>query len=341
MAVFFVLLLLFGVHNAGGLSSGTCGGSCRFRLCNPDKDASVLAKGADIILRAPRDAGYPYICSDPGTRPLSVVYMTGEAEVQTSIAGRTSLVPISKWRPSGFKPRIGKTFFKVAEIPLSQQANSNRLQSITRIKNLGNLDRLLDGQCIILPILSYKYADRVSRKSFRLEETTPQDCVAFTVRSPDLVVDLTWSLAENLDVMIRGPRGDSGVSIDRKKSFRISPDSINRCVGGQKSVIFNNARPGHYTVMYSNIGPGSTLAERTLSTFVTRRRKRSDTYPNCNTKEPYWPSRKIIKSPSKIRQKRKYELKVTWKGKVILRRSGKYRVGRQEKLGTVSFTIPA
>lgn len=343
MLIFFVLLLLFAGNSARGQSSGTCGSSCLFRLCKPDDDATVLAQGAGIILRAPRDASYPYICrkfSDSSL--LSTILRTGEAAIQASIGRRPSLIPISKWRPSGLKPRFRKNFFKVAKIPLSQQL-FNPLQSVSRTKTAGNQDELLDGRCVILPILSYDFADRLTRKFFRVEKTTPKDCVAFTVRNPDLVVDLTWSLAENLDLMVLGPGGDTGVSVDGERGLKITRKSNKRCVGGRESVIFENASPGNYTVMFSNSGPGtSTRTEMTLPTFARQSvvSRQGGSYPNCETRFPTGNWRMIKKFPSKKRFKRRYELKVTWNGRTVLKKKGKYRVGRREKLGTVTFRIP-
>lgn len=331
MMVLFVLLLLFAVSDTYGRSLGTCGRQCLFRLCKPDDAASILPHGADIILRAPGVAGYPYICRKfSDTRLLSSVTEPGEAEVQTGSISK----PISGWRPSGLRSRFKKNFFKVNKIPLSQKLY-RPLQSISRTEKAGNQDEILDGQCVILPILKYKVIDTKERKISKRKWKTQQDCVAFTVRSSKLIVDVTWSFAANLDLIVTGPSDATGVSINGERGLKVSPKPRGRCVGGQESVVFRRALPGIYTVMLKNSG-GSGRRKGNVERFGEQAVVGDE---NCSTGYP-GTLRRMMKFPSQITVRPRFELTATLNGRVIFKERGKHNPGKQQNLKKLTFTVP-
>lgn len=336
------LLLLFLLNQLNGRSTAMCTSQCRFRLCNPDDFPTSLRQGAPIILRAPNDTNYPYICREfSSTRILSTVTETGEAQVQMNGRGRTSfLMPISTWSPYGIKSNISKSFFGVSDIPLSRQLY-RPLQGISRTQNIGRRDQLLRNQCIILPILRYTFADTERKNFFEVKSTSKEnDCVSFTVRSPQLIVDLTWNLNRHLELDVTGPTGGNGISFLTSAGVNTSKKRKWKCIGGCETKTFQSAPVGMYTVIVSNPGfkeealvyGTSSTTPKSYAKGAQKVSRELNDFPDCRIGEPNaW---RLIPSY----QPPKVLAKATWKGQIIWTEEIDFPLGREEVHQT-SFTV--
>lgn len=341
MVILFLLILAvvaIKTHATVGPSpvlGTTCGAQCLFRLCRPDSITTILPQGSPIILGAPGNAEYPFICRDfSSTTLLSTIVKTGEALVEENtypaqITGqsRPGLIPISNWVPRGLQERFQSNFFQVANIPLSRQA-LKPVQGISRTSREETQDAVLHNQCIILPILSYDFADRDLKKFFRIDTVAEEDCVSFIVKTFDLIVDLTWNQAQNLDLNVVGPKGQTGTSVNRGRGVIITKASQKRCIGGKESVVFKLALAGRYTVVVTNPAsrgtPPRTSRISTAVNGITILSRQLD-FPDCASGDPAG-LRMLRRLPRRITRKLKADLTVTFNGKVIF--SKKIQVGK-------------
>lgn len=239
--------------------STSCGEKCLFRLCNPTKFTTVLPKGSPVILRAPGQTGYPFICRNFTDQIiLSTILNTGEALVQENTCSRQKTtqsrpgpIPISRWFPSS-DHSFPSNFFEVGNIPLSLRLH-RPVQGIIRTSTDEAQDSIIDNECVILPILSYAVADRMKKAIFPInfKNAVEENCVSFVVKTFDLVIDLTWNEARNLDLKVVGPKGETGVSINKESGVILTEETGNRGIGGQESVVYKNAPRGKYMVEVS------------------------------------------------------------------------------------------
>lgn len=67
----------------------------------------------------------------------------------------------------------------------------------------------MDDLCIMLPITRYRVLD-VNRTVVRRVETRERiDCISIRVRAPLILVELTWNSADDLDLEVTEPNGES------------------------------------------------------------------------------------------------------------------------------------
>lgn len=338
MVILFVLILVFVASDANGQRQKKCGGKCLFRLCNPDDFTIELPQGSPVILRAPGNAAYPYICRKfSTTQVLSTVLTTGEARVQVS---KRSMIPISRWAPSGLRKRFSSNFFKVGNIPLSLKLQKP-VQGIIRTSRDATQDDVINDKCVILPILSYNFADLKLRNFFSANATADVDCVSFVAKTNDLIVDLTWNLARNLDIDVTGPRGETGTSINKERGVAITKL---KCIGGQESVLFKDPLRGLYTIVVSN--PGSLPKRGTRSILSAQNGTvsiRENDTTDCLRGDPgdfSWGMRRMMimrRGPKKIRQKTRIEVTVTLNGRRILKK--KIKLAQLKRRSPNSFMV--
>lgn len=258
--------LIFGFLCAAVFLSAeaACGNSCKFRLCRPDGSLHNLRpKGGRILLRAPNTSLSPFICRTfPGGRTLGRIRSTGEAII--------SNVRISKWRPNGLSKKFSRKYFKLVNI-----LYLGGKQGIGRIQSSGNQEDFLDEKCGILPIISYDIVE--NGKIFRTVSTTDaKDCVSFTTRTTQIVVECTWSSEDDFDLSVKGPKG--------AKTSANNDNLVGQCnsnplvPAGKETVRFDPAKNGKYS-------------------FVLRH------FKSCKGEKTNWTCRVVIDGVTKIIRK--------------------------------------
>lgn len=322
-----------------------CGAQCKFRLCRAAQPITFLQQGIPTFIRAPKVASFPFVCR-PKKR-LGKILRTGEAIIRT--AGQPS-IPISKWRPKGLSRKFSKSFFRLADIPFSRDS-----QGIVRSTGKGNYYNFLNGVCVILPIQSYEIIKGRKNKTRTISKSSRKDCISFVTETPELIIDLTWSNSEDLDLIVKGPLGSSG---------RLASGHVNSsCRGGQETVIFEDAKSGRYDIVYKfrydENPPRSSRILSARNQLATIDHWHWPSFPffcfdpprNLPITSKTVTQSKTIRHldddhdrdlPIKDDVKRfQYSVTVTWKGSIIARRSGSGDVGGHGPLGSFNIVCTA
>lgn len=160
-------------------------------------------------------------------------------------SARAKGVPVSTWRPVGGLVKLPRDFFNVVDIPLGRDA-----QGVARMGDVRNGYKVLDGVCVVLPIEKYEFVRGRRNRTRKARGRRLSDCVSFVARTPDLIVDLTWSNNDDLDLIVKGPFKSPGKLV--------SGDVVSSCRGGQETHVVENVSVGRYSILYkfhANIDP--------------------------------------------------------------------------------------
>lgn len=186
---------------------------------------------------------------------------TGEAVVEVG----KSLTPISEFKPARLTANFAKNFFKAKAVP------GTRASAIVKGKSRGNQQTFLDDLCIRLPVLEYQTLSNSGKLTGKVKtKGKPTDCVSFQARNAQLLVELSWTSFDDLDLSVIQP--DGVLSRSRKKSSQggvfILDTRAKVCATGNpvgKEVVpYKNKStvpPGKYTVQirhFENCGDGPT-----------------------------------------------------------------------------------
>lgn len=228
-----------------------CGAQCNFRLCKVDAENSLASVGRRILLRDSGIAIPPYICREDVE--IGSLIQTGEARVQP-IKGRSKLVRISKYNPTGLSDKFPRNYFFAANINFPVLPNR---KGIARRGNSGNQDDFSDDLCVLLPITKYQTVNKKG-KTTTISKTGKNDCVSFRTIAPFLVIEMTWGSADDYDIFVTEPDGNV-ISFKKPRSSKTGGRLINDNVGacgvaevGKEQVRYlksDNALKGKYSVV--------------------------------------------------------------------------------------------
>lgn len=101
-----------------------------------------------------------------------------------------------------------------------------------KAKSRGNQQRVLDGLCILLPVVRYARLFKKGKvRSVVRTKGSGRDCVAFRVSVPLLLVELSWVGGDDLDLAVITPRGDllSRFNQRDRKGGRFLSDASEKC----------------------------------------------------------------------------------------------------------------
>lgn len=282
---FAILALLFATALA------QCGSICRFRLCQSVGPVSV--KGRILGLRAPKvPAQGPVICLVGDD--MGFVRKTGEASLELP-SGDTL---ISKWKPAGLTKKFSKKFFKAGKVKALGRS------SPTRGAAKGNQWSFIDEKCVKLPILQYE----IRKPTFKIVNTPggPTDCVSFTTRASQLLIEVTWQSRDDLDLAVTDPNGKTLSRFNKKQGDgRFSIDNAaGVCETKQVAVGKEFAR-----------WPQGGFVPKGTYKIVLRH------FNNCGA------------------GKTKYQIRATLNGALILNKKGKSKKGGDAIITSINLTI--
>lgn len=237
-----------------------CGKSCTFKLCQADS-GEVAPVGRPILQRPPNVAPFgPVICRR-GIN-MGLVLRSGEAVVEVG----KQRTPISQSTPKRLTTNFAKSFFKVARV---RQLGKS---VIIKGKSRGNQQAFLDDLCIRLPILEYQTLSKAGTANGHFfTNGKPTDCVSFKARNAQLLVELSWTSSDDLDLAVIQPDGQLLSRFSKKTSQggAFTVDSNNMVYDsdnavGKELARYNNSRviiPGAYLIQvrhFENCGNGPT-----------------------------------------------------------------------------------
>lgn len=183
-----------------------CGKSCTFRLCQT-ATGEIARVGRPILQRPPNFAPLgPTICRR-GIN-MRLVLKSGEAVVEVGKQRN----PISQFMPKCLTEKFTKGFFKVSPIGLVKKS------IIAKGGSRGNQQMFLD-VCIRIPILEYQTlnkAGKVNRRVITKGKST--DCVSFKARNAQLLVELSWTSSDDLELAVVQPDGQLSSRFSKKTS---------------------------------------------------------------------------------------------------------------------------
>lgn len=109
------------------------------------------------------------------------------------------MIPISQWRPEGLSQNFPRKFIRIANVPGRENSG------LSRVASKGNQNDFTKGLCFVVPIERY---ERVTSSGVRVVTTdSNRDCVAFTARTPDLLIEAQWFSGDDLDLSVIEPGG--------------------------------------------------------------------------------------------------------------------------------------
>lgn len=180
----------FSAGSPSGISRpiSRCGKSCRFRFCDDSNE---------LLLLASQDIAYePSICL--GKDKLVSVGKTGEGLV----AENGSRTAISKLKRRAPKQAFSPSFFKILQL-----ADSGT-EGVGVAHETAQEDQAvaIAGRCVLLPIKRYQIQEDLHVKNG--VGGGRRDCVGLHTFLPSVVVELTWSSGDDLDLIVIDPSGE-------------------------------------------------------------------------------------------------------------------------------------
>lgn len=223
-----------------------CVPRCRFRFCDGPPTILLLASQDFSVL--------PAICA--GESRLVSVSKTGEARALV----KGFLRPISTLSA---KQPFSPSFFKI--LPNSQGVG------IAHETPQADQVRVADGRCFVIPIKRFQV-----ERDFLIKNGVGgrrKDCIAFTAELPDVVVELSWSNADDLDLVVVDPRGEElsvFSAVETRTGTLLADDGVSACgetskKGREVSVYRGDIPKGVYTVFakhWENCGRGTSWTIR-------------------------------------------------------------------------------
>lgn len=95
---------------------------------------------------------------------------------------------------------------------------------------MGNQNGYLKDLCIVVPILKYEIRTRKGKK--RIVNTVgDKECVSFTARTRDIMVEAQWLSGDDMDLSVREPDGDvvSYNRVETECGLLYSDASVDSC----------------------------------------------------------------------------------------------------------------
>lgn len=224
----------------------SCGSTCSFTLCNGDPE---------VPFSIPNIASAGPICRRNQNTPL-LVLSTGEAEV----TGRgVTGTPISEYNPAGLTRRFLPNFITVFETTDSEVIASG----VGHRRLRGNQNEFLDGLCANLPLSSIEESGNV------VDLNDTNDCIAFNIRVPKLLIELEWDTGDDLELSVTEPDGEVLNLVNRRTNSGVFVrDVVSNCglnlVRREEALYLPSPRVqnGTYTVeatQFNNCGNGPTV----------------------------------------------------------------------------------
>lgn len=180
---------------------------------------------------------------------------------------------ISNFAPRGLDTKFAPDFFSAYELP-----NLGGLKGVGRLDLQGNQFDYLEDLCVVMPITEYDILNENGFVKKTISKVRKRSCVSFTIRNPQLLVELFWDSPDDLDLSVIEPDGDTlAKGTPNSEAGKLNNDNnVAGCFilpAGKEAVLYklgNRLEKGEYTTVithFNNCGRGPTKWNLRISLF--------------------------------------------------------------------------